>query len=70
MADDGRAKPAPHPIVDTARPSKAMMHTRFVKTPEPFFPDRNRLPGKKGSAAANTGAVKGHSGGPFPPAAC
>lgn len=70
MADDGSAKPPPQPIVDAARPSKAMMHTKFVKTLRPFFPGRNRLPGKSSSAAANTGAVKGHSGGPVPPAAC
>jgi hypothetical protein len=70
LADDGSAKPAPQPIVDTARPSKEMMHTKFTNTPQPFFPRRKRLAGKHKSAAANTGVVKGHSEGSFPTAAC
>lgn len=70
LADDGRAKPAPQPIVDTARPSRERMHTQFAKTPRPFFPRRRRLAGKNRSAAAKTGVVKGHREGAFPPAAC
>ncbi len=70
MADDGNAKPAPQPIVDTAIPSKATMHARLVKAPQPFFLSWNLLPGKSSSMAANTGAVKGHCGRLFPLAAC
>lgn len=71
MADDGRAKPAPQPIVDTARPSNATMHARPLKRLWLFLPSRNLLPGKSSSKAANTGAVKGHLRRPsLAPACC